>query len=59
MANELMQKHSHIKRDFGLRAIKAIINIAEVLKRQCHNLQISEMPDIINEHLMSKINWKD
>jgi hypothetical protein len=33
LANELMQKHSHIKKDFGLRAIRAIIIFAESLKR--------------------------
>lgn len=47
LSNELMQKHSHVKNDFGLRAIRSIVRISEILKRQCQNLKISEMPDMI------------
>ena len=54
-----MQKHSHVKRDFGLRSIKAIINIAQILKRQVSGLQNSDLPDFINEKLMGKIPWRD
>jgi hypothetical protein len=58
-ANELMSRHSHVRQDFGLRAIRAIIHIAECLKRQAQNLQNSEMPDMIHEHVMAKLAWKD
>jgi translation elongation factor EF-1beta len=51
-ANELMRRHSHVEKDFGLRAIRAIIQIADSLRRQCKNLMNCEMPDIIPELTM-------
>lgn len=38
VANELVRHHSDVKMDFGLRAIKAIVEIASCYLRQCKNL---------------------
>ena len=48
LANVLMQQASVVKFDFGLRAIKAIIAIAENMKQQVQNIWDSDLPDIIN-----------
>jgi len=49
LANVLMKKTSCVNQDFGLRAIRAIISIADSLKLVCQNFLQSELPDIINE----------
>jgi hypothetical protein len=54
-----MQKTQIVKKDFGLRAIRGIVEIAEILRRQSQNLLVSEVPDIINERVLSKVNYKD
>ena len=53
-----MQQASVVKFDFGLRAIKAIIAIAEQLKQQVQNIWESDLPDIINEDTMERVRWK-
>ena len=58
LANVLMQQASVVKFDFGLRAIKAIIAIAEQLKQQVQNIWESDLPDIINEDTMERVRWK-
>ena len=58
LANVLMQQASVVKFDFGLRAIKAIIAIAEQLKQQVQNIWESDLPDIINEDTMERVQWK-
>ena len=49
LANVLMKKSSCVNQDFGLRAVRAIISIAESLKLVCQNILQSELPDIIND----------
>ena len=49
LANVLMASNSVVRLDFGLRAIKAIISIAESLKQQVQNIWESELPDLIND----------
>ena len=44
-----MAQSSVVKLDFGLRAIKAIIAIAEALKQQVQNIWESELPDLIDD----------
>lgn len=58
LANVLMQQASVVKFDFGLRAIKAIIGIAENLKQQVQNIWESDLPDIVNEDALDRVNWK-
>ena len=53
-----MQQASVVKFDFGLRAIKAIIGIAEQLKQQVQNIWESELPDIINDDNLDTVPWK-
>ena len=53
-----MQQASVVKFDFGLRAIKAIVGIAEQLKQQVQNIWESDLPDIINEDTMERVHWK-
>ena len=50
-----MAQASSIKYDFGLRAIKAIVSIAEQLKQQVQNIWESNLPDIINDDTMERI----
>lgn len=57
LAAVLVRTQSSVSMDFGLRAIRAIVNIAECYMRQCQNLQYSEIPDIINKSAMGQINW--
>ena len=47
-----------VKFDFGLRAIKAIVSIAEQLKQQVQNIWESDLPDIVNEDAMGGVRWK-
>ena len=47
-----------MKFDFGLRAIKAIIGIAENLKQQVQNIWESDLPDIVNEDALDSVRWK-
>ena len=47
-----------VKFDFGLRAIKAIIAIAENLKQQVANIWESDLPDIVNEDAIDRCKWK-
>jgi len=47
-----------VKFDFGLRAIKAIIAIAENLKQQVQNIWESDLPDIVNEDALELVRWK-
>ena len=42
-----------------MRAIRAIVGIAEILKRQVQGLMNSDLPDIINGHTMTVVAWKD
>lgn len=58
LANVLMQQASVVKFDFGLRAIKAIVAIAEQLKQQVLNIWESDLPDIVNEDAMDRVRWK-
>ena len=58
LANVLMQQSSVVKFDFGLRAIKAIIGIAENMKQQVQNIWESELPDIINDRALESVPWK-
>lgn len=58
LANVLMQQASVVKFDFGLRAIKAIVSIAEQLKQQVQNIWESDLPDIVNEDAMGGVRWK-
>jgi len=53
-----MQRLPHVHYDFGLRAIRAIIGIAQNLKMQAHNIWESELPDIINDSAMDNVPWK-
>lgn len=55
LANILMAQASVVKLDFGLRAIKAIISIAENLKQQAQNIWESELPDLINDNSLDII----
>lgn len=48
-----------MKFDFGLRAIKAIIGIAENLKQQVQNIWESDLPDIVNEDALDSVRWKN
>ena len=57
-ANVLMAQASVVKFDFGLRAIKAIIGIAENLKQQVQNIWESDLPDIVNEDALDRVPWK-
>jgi hypothetical protein len=58
LANILMAQASVVKLDFGLRAIKAIISIAENLKQQAQNIWESELPDLINDDALEIIPSK-
>lgn len=53
-----MAQSSVVKLDFGLRAIKAIISIAENLKQQVQNIWESELPDFINDSSLDIIPIK-
>jgi len=53
-----MQRLPHVHYDFGLRAIRAIIGIAQNLKMQAHNIWESELPDIINDSAMDNVPWR-
>jgi len=53
-----MAQSSVVKLDFGLRAIKAIISIAENLKQQVQNIWESELPDFINDNSLDTIPIK-
>ena len=53
-----MAQSSVVKLDFGLRAIKAIISIAENLKQQVQNIWESELPDFINDSSLDTIPIK-
>ena len=58
LANVLMQQASVVKFDFGLRAIKAIVGIAENLKQQVQNIWESDLPDIVNEDALDGVRYK-
>lgn len=58
LANVLMQQASVVKFDFGLRAIKGIIGIAENLKQQVQNIWESDLPDIVNEDALERVHWQ-
>jgi len=53
-----MASNSVVKLDFGLRAIKAIISIAESLKQQVQNIWESELPDLISDSTLEKVPTK-
>ena len=53
-----MQQASVVKFDFGLRAIKAIISIAENMKQQVANIWESDLPDIVNEDNLDRVPYR-
>ncbi len=54
-----MKKASHFKHDFGLRAMRAVMKRAELLRRQVQYLKYCELPDMLSESSMSRTRCSD
>lgn len=54
----VLQKTDNICHDFGLRAIKAIVGIAETLKLQAQGIIDCEMTEIIDDESMTQVPYK-
>ena len=57
LADVVMQR-TEIAHDFGLRSIKAIVNIAEHLKLQAYNIVDCELSEIIDDESLNKVEYK-
>jgi hypothetical protein len=53
-----MMRNSGLSHDFGLRAIKSIIALAESIKLQAQNIIESDLAEIIDDTSMARIPVK-
>ena len=57
LANVIMSK-ADIAHDFGLRSIKAIVNIAENLKLEAQNIKDSGLTEVIDDYSIEQVPYK-